>query len=169
MIINLDMQHLLDEFSGPDHWNDPDMLEIGNGVLTLEESKSHFSLWSMLAAPLMAGNDLRNMDRETSRILTNREVIEVNQDALGISARKVVDEGEFEVFVKPLSHGDLSVCLFNREDHAVEIQFDWPSAGITGEYRIRDLWDHADKGSTSDELNITIPAHGVHHVRLIPQ
>ncbi len=168
VIINLDMQYLLDEFSGPDHWNDPDMLEIGNGKLTLEESRSQLSLWSMLSAPLMAGNDLRNMDESTMKLLTNEEVITIDQDSLGISAKKAIDDGEFEVFVKPLTDDEVSVCFFNREDVRVDIEFDWKRIGIEQSYRIRDLWNHKSLGVTTDKLKMEIPAHGVVHVQLHP-
>lgn len=169
VIVNFDMQHLLDRYSGPDGWNDPDMLEVGNGVLTVEESKSQMSLWAMLAAPLMAGNDLRNMDEATKEILTNIEVIEVNQDPLGKSAKKVVDEGEFEVFVKPLMNDELSVCFFNRKDVEAEIDFAWERIDIEGTYRIRDLWHHKDTGTTDKNFTSKIPKHGIVHLRLKPE
>ncbi|MFH0759305.1 MAG: glycoside hydrolase family 27 protein [Bacteroidota bacterium] len=168
VIINLDMQHQLDPFGGPDGWNDPDMLEIGNGELTEEEAKSQFSLWSMLAAPLMAGNDLRNMDPVTTEILTNREVIQIDQDPLGISAKKVIDDGEFEVYLKPLQEGALAVCFFNREDVGVDVEFDWKRLEIDPGYMIRDLWGQEFLGGTKNKLIKYIPAHGVFHLRLIP-
>jgi alpha-galactosidase len=167
VIINLDMQHLLDKYSGPDGWNDPDMLEIGNGVLTVEESKSHFSLWAMLAAPPMAGNDLRKMDEATREILTNHAVIGINQDSLGISAKKVIDEGEFEVFVKPLQDDELSVCLFNRKDMEVDLVFDWDRLELDHEYQLQDLWLHVFSGSTNEPLRCQIPGHGVKHFKLL--
>lgn len=162
------MQYLLDEFSGPDHWNNPDMLEVGNGKLTIEESKAQLSLWSMLSAPLMAGNDLRDMDESIRDLLTNKEIISIDQDSLGISAKKSIDDGEFEVFVKPLTDDELSVCFFNREDFKVDIEFDWEQLAFEKSYQIRDLWNHKSLGVTTNELKMEIPAHGVIHVRLHP-
>ena len=169
VIVNFDMQHLLDRFSGPDGWNDPDMLEIGNGALTVEESKSQMSLWAMLAAPLMAGNDLRNMDETTKMILTNHEVIEIDQDPLGKSAKKAIDDGEFEVFVKPLVNNEFSVCFFNRENEEVEIDFDWKRIDISSKYQIRDLWQHKDIGRTNKNFKSKIAEHGIIHLKLKPE
>ncbi len=120
----------------------------------------------MLAAPLIAGNDLRNMDQVTWEILTNREVIEIDQDRLGISAKKVIDEGEFEVFVKPLQNDELSVCLFNRKEMGVDLVFDWKQLDLDQVYQLRDLWLHKMAGSTDDPLRCHIPRHGVKHFRL---
>lgn len=169
VIVNFDMQHLLEKYSGPDGWNDPDMLEIGNGALTVEESKSQMSLWAMLAAPLMAGNDLRNMDETTKMILTNHEVIEIDQDPLGKSAKKAIDDGEFEVFVKSLANNEFSVCFFNRENKEVEIDFDWKRIDISANYQIRDLWQHKDIGKTNKNFKSKIAEHGIVHLRLKPE
>ena len=169
VIINLDMQEGLHPYSGPGHWNDPDMLEVGNGVLTLEESRSHFSLWAMLAAPLMAGNNLMDMDESTRQILTNKEVIAVNQDPLGISAHKALDEGQFEVYMKKLDEDCLSVCFFNRENQPLDMEFAWDRLGLEGSYTIRDLWLHKNAGDTQKSLRKSIPAHGVYHLILIPE
>lgn len=168
VILILDMQEGLHTYAGPGHWSDPDMLEIGNDVLTFEESKSHFSLWAMLAAPLMAGNDLRQMDQQTQKILTNREVIAIDQDPLGITGHKVIDEGEFEVFEKQLVDGQMSYCFFNRRETNYELNFDWNKLNLKQEYQIRDLWQHRDLGSTKKPLSATIPPHGVLHVLLKP-
>ena len=168
IIVILDMQQELDFYSGPGHWNDPDMLYVGNGVLTTEESRSHFSLWAMLAAPLMAGNNLTEMDPETLDILTNGEVIAIDQDSLGICANKVIDEGEFEIFEKKLSAGELSYCFFNRYDQPFQMDFDWSRLDLNREYRIRDLWGHRYIGTTGERTKKEIPGHGVLHVRLIP-
>lgn len=169
VILILDMQEGLHTYAGPGHWNDPDMLEVGNGVLTNEESKSHFSLWAMLAAPLMAGNDLRNMDQETLEILTNREVIAIDQDTLGVTGHKVVDEGEFEIFQKQLVNDQISYCFFNRRETVHKLNFDWRSFNLNREYQIRDVWQQKNIGTTSNPLNATIPPHGVLHVLLKPK
>ncbi len=98
----LDMREDIRKYAGPDHWNDPDMMEIGNGM-TVNEDRAHFSLWAMMAAPLIAGNDLRNMSPETIAILTNKEVIAIDQDSLGVQGFKHIDDENFEVWVKPLA------------------------------------------------------------------
>src|SRR5438876_3896534 len=120
MLVNLDLQVGLASYAGPGHWNDPDMLEVGNGGMTDTEYRSHFSLWSILAAPLIAGNDLRNMRPEIQNILTNKEVIAVDQDSLGREGERVGKDGSLEVWAKQLKDGSRAVVLFNRggtEDH----------------------------------------------------
>ncbi|MFW6277600.1 MAG: glycoside hydrolase family 27 protein [Prolixibacteraceae bacterium] len=166
VIINLDLQQDLEKFAGPDHWNDPDMLEVGNGALTYEESKSHFSLWAMLAAPLMAGNDLRNMSDTTLSILTNKEIIAIDQDPLGIAAEKVIDKGEFEVFLKPLQNNEYAVCLFNREDFGVEVSFDWNDLKLEHEYELKEVWEDKSYGTTKSVYQSHIPRHGIKHFKL---
>ena len=105
-------QNGLERFAGPGHWNDPDMLEVGNGKMNEEEYRTHMSLWCLLAAPLLAGNDLSKMTPETLAILTNPEVIAVDQDPLGIQGHRVAQEGQLEVWVKPLADGSKAVGLF---------------------------------------------------------
>ena len=166
MIINLDMQKGLEAFAGPGNWNDPDMLEVGNGVLTEEENRSHFSLWCMLAAPLMTGNDLSKMDASTRTILTNQEVIAVDQDKLGKQGYKILDKEDFEIFVKPLSGGDVAICLFNRTEKAMNAEVNWNDYKIAADFKIRDLWSHKEIGSTDKVLTAKIPGHGVRMFRL---
>lgn len=121
----IDKQAALQKYAGPGHWNDPDMLEVGNGGMTVDEYKTHFSMWAMLAAPLMAGNDLRNMDQSTKEILTNADVIAVNQDKLGQQAIKFMDMGEYEIWAKPLSNGEVAVCFMNRTNQPWKLDYDW--------------------------------------------
>ena len=121
MLDILDLQVGLDSFAGPGHWNDPDMLEVGNGGMTTSEYRSHFSLWCLLNAPLIAGNDLRNMSPEIKEILTNKELIAVNQDELGREARRVWKEGELEIWSKPMKDGSRAVLCLNRGAIAAEI------------------------------------------------
>lgn len=130
VIINLDMQQGLEKYAGPDHWNDPDMLEVGNGNLTISESRAHFALWCMLAAPLFAGNDLAAMDQATLELLTNKELIAIDQDPLGKQGFKIKDYGELELYYKPLQNGDAAICLFNRYNQPVNISFDWKEFDI---------------------------------------
>ena len=138
----LDKQVGLEKSAGPGGWNDPDMLEVGNGGLTLSENRAHFTLWCVLAAPLMAGNDLRSMAPEIRDILTNTEAIGVNQDPLGRQGRKIRDDGNLEVWGKPLQGGEWAVVLLNRGKEAREISVAWVELGIPASAapRVRDLW-----------------------------
>jgi alpha-galactosidase len=163
----------------PGHWNDPDMLEVGNGLSTAE-SRAHFSLWSMLAAPLIAGNDIRNMSAETHDILTNKEVIAVNRDPLGVPCYKMYGRGDFEVFAKPISNNEVAICFLNRGDKPVDFEFKWKdfpiSDGISGksydfgktEFKLRDCWQKKDIGSTAVPFKSTIQPHDVILLRLKP-
>lgn len=155
-------------YAGPGHWNDPDMLEIGNGGMSDTEYRSHFTLWAMLAAPLLAGNDLRQASPATLEILTNAEVIGVDQDALGRQGTRVSQSGDTEVWKKPLSNGRLAVGLFNRGDSTAEIIVRWEDLGLAGKVRVRDLWSHADLGSRGDSFSAKVPPHGVTLIRVEP-
>jgi alpha-galactosidase len=161
VIVNLDMQKGLEKYAGPDHWNDPDMLEVGNGKLTPEESRAHFSLWCMLAAPLMAGNDLSNMSTLTKDVLLNKEAIAIDQDKLGKQGYKILDEEDFDIFMKPLAGGNMAVCLFNRGETARKIRVDWKKYGIADHYSLRDVWKHAAVGTTKTPFDATIARHDV--------
>ncbi len=165
------------EAAGPGHWNDPDMLEVGNGGMTRDEYRAHFSLWAVMAAPLMAGNDLRNMTDETREILLNREVIEVDQDPLGVQGRIVIDRGYGgQVWMKPLSDGSRAVAFLNLTPKELELYVRWSQIGIPpGPARVRDLWAHKDLGVHSDlgmhfdqRFQAVVPAHGVVLVRIRP-
>ncbi|MFZ5942066.1 MAG: glycoside hydrolase family 27 protein [Bacteroidota bacterium] len=173
----IDKQVDLWPYAGPGHWNDPDMLEVGNPGLNHEENITHFSMWAMLAAPLMAGNDLRNMNKEVKEILTNKEVIALNQDPRGEQAIKFLDMGEKEIWVKLLADGELAVCFMNRTEEAWDLAYNWKGLNIYHKgavyfskqaYAIRDLWKHRDMGTTDEILKTAIPAHGVLLVRLKP-
>jgi alpha-galactosidase len=167
----LDRQAALADFAGPDHWNDPDMLEVGNGGLTTAESRAHFSFWALLAAPLMAGNDLRAMSAETREILTNREVIAVDQDALGMQGRKVRDSGPQEVWMKPLGDGSRAVILFNRGTEAGNISVSWEDIGLApgGKALVRDLWKKTEAGSFTGRFEAKVAPHDVVMVRITPE
>jgi alpha-galactosidase len=167
----IDLQTDLHPFAGPGHWNDPDMLEVGNGGLTTAESRAHFSFWALLAAPLMAGNDLRAMSAETREILTNREVIAVDQDPLGMQGRKVRDNGPQEVWMKPLADGSRAVILFNRGTEAGDIAVSWEEIGLApaGQALVRDLWKKADAGSFRGRFEAKAAPHDVVMVRITPQ
>lgn len=156
----------LSQFAGPGHWNDPDMLEIGNGGMTPDEYKTHFSLWAMVAAPLIAGNDLRNMVPDIKDILTNREVIAVDQDALGAGGKESYSEGVVNVWSKPLASGDIAVAAFNPGSEAVHVSLSLSQLGLSGSYTARDLWAHADLGRSSESFSVNVPVHGVAMLRL---
>jgi alpha-galactosidase len=162
----LDLQNGLEKYAGPGHWNDPDMLEIGNGGLTPDEERSHFTLWCMLAAPLMAGNDLRNMSAATKSIFTNRDVIALDQDPLGKQGYRVSIVNDLEVFVKPLSDGDTAVCFFNRSPDPKTLTIQWKDYGIRGDHAIRNLWEGTDQGRTSGIYKAAIGRHQVVLLRL---
>ena len=166
VLMNLDMQRKLEKYAGPDHWNDPDMLEVGNGGLTVNEERAHFSLWCMLAAPLIAGNDLRHMTKATTDILTNKEMIAIDQDALGKQGYIISDENDYQVYMKPLSNGDSAICLFNRADTTKSVTVNWNVLKISNDFKLRDVWKHADAGTTSTAFKVSIPKHDVVVLRL---
>lgn len=166
VLANLDMQRGLEKWAGPGHWNDPDMLEIGNGALTPEEDRAHFSLWCMLAAPLMAGNDLSKMSAHTVTVLTNKEAIAVDQDPLGKQGYPVHEEKDFQVYLKPLSGGDTAICFFNRGEAPKKLTIQWKDYKINSILKVRDLWAHAERGTTAQPLTITIARHDVAMFRL---
>jgi alpha-galactosidase len=167
----IDLLADLHPFAGPGHWNDPDMLEVGNGGLSAAESRAHFSFWALLAAPLMAGNDLRSMSAETREILTNPEVIAVDQDALGMQGRKVRDNGPQEVWMKPLGDGSKAVILFNRGTEAGNIGISWEDISLApgGKALVRDLWKKADVGSFARRFEAKVAPHDVVMVRITTQ
>jgi len=162
----LDKQEGLEKYAGPGHWNDPDMLEVGNKGLKFNESQAHFSFWCLLAAPLMAGNDIRTMSDSTKSILTNKDAISVNQDVLGIEGSKKYDNGDFEIWTKPLKNNEIAVILFNRNKLTNNFKVDWNSAGINGSYNLNDIWLHKDLGNSDKMTSFTIPGHSVIFLRL---
>jgi UDP-N-acetyl-D-galactosamine dehydrogenase len=148
--------------------NCPDMLEVGNGNLSYDENIAHFSLWCILAAPLMLGNNVKNMTDEVLDIITNVEVIAVNQDPLGRQGRKVKDEGDSEVWSKELHDGSRAVLLFNRSENEKEIHFLWSEVGLPQylNFNVRDLWERKEKGKFSDSYKAIVPKHGVVMVKI---
>ena len=156
----------LSKYAAPGHWNDPDMLEVGNGHMTPDEYRTHMSLWAILAAPLLAGNDLSKMDETTKSILMNKDVIAVDQDRLGIQGDRVSAIGPFEVWMKPLEGGDKAVALFNRSEAEYPITVNFKSAGFDGPVHARDLWSHIDLGTLNGSYTAMVPRHGVVMLRL---
>lgn len=159
----LDLQVGLEAYSGPGAWNDPDMLEVGNGDLTYDENVAHFSLWCILAAPLMLGNDIRVMSDEVLSIITNKEAIAVNQDPLGRQGKKVRDDGDFEVWSRELHDGSRAVVLFNRSEEEKEMAFEWSEVGLPQkiQFEVRDLWEKEDLGAFDVSFSAMVPPHGV--------
>ncbi len=164
----LDQQVGLEAYSGPGHWNDPDMLEVGNGELTYDENVAHFSLWCILAAPLMLGNDIRSMSDEVLEIITNKEVIAVNQDPLGRQGKKIRDDGDLEVWSKELQDGSRAVLLFNRSETNQEIGFEWFEVGMLQNMKlhVRDLWQKKEMGIFDGSYSAEVPSHGAVMVRV---
>ena len=179
IIKTIELRKGIRQYAGPGHWNDPDMMEIGRGM-TLNEDRAHFSMWAMLAAPLMAGNDLRNMKKEVTEVLTNKDVLAVDQDSLGVQGLKFNDnENGVETWVKPLKNGDWAICFLNKSEQKQKIDFDWAKKYIADDiskktlntnkttYSIKDLWTKKNLGSTKKNLIAEIPSHDVLMVRLM--
>ncbi|HYN95951.1 MAG TPA: ricin-type beta-trefoil lectin domain protein [Pilimelia sp.] len=158
----LDSQVNITTFSRPGAWNDPDMLEVGNNGLSATESRAHFSLWALLNAPLIAGNDLRSMSADTRSILTNTEVIAVNQDWGGRQGHKISDNGNLEVWRKPMSNGSVAVALLNRGASTATVSTTAAALGLgaAASYNLRNLWTHTDSASGST-ISASVPSHGV--------
>ncbi|WP_210488176.1 glycoside hydrolase family 27 protein [Rufibacter aurantiacus] len=168
----LDKQDGLRQYAGPGHWNDPDMLEVGNGM-PVNEDRAHFTMWSMIAAPLIAGNDLRKMSKETVAILTDKEVLAINQDKLGIQGLRYTVKDSLETWVKPLDGGKWAVAFLNRAKNPQKVDFDWQKNVINDEvakrqldggkttYKIRNVWTKKSQGTTKKDYEATVPAHDV--------
>ena len=159
-------QNGLEKFAGPGHWNDPDMLEVGNGGMNGDEYRTHMALWALLAAPLLAGNDLRSMTSETKEMLTNQEVIAVDQDPKGAQGHRVWQEGPLEIWVKGLADGNHAVGLFNRGESDLNITLELAAIGPRHTAKIRDLWEHKDLGSVANSYTANVPKHGVVMVKV---
>jgi alpha-galactosidase len=177
VMVITDMQDTLRKYNGPNHWNDPDMLEVGNG-LSPAENRTHFSLWAMMASPLMAGNDLRKMSDETKAVLTNKDVIAIDQDALGIQGFKYTDKDSLQTWFKPLSNGDWAVAFVNRSSTPKSVDFNWQTETVSDQlfnkqldaknttYKLHDLWTKKDAGTTKKPLRSVVQPHDVLMYRL---
>lgn len=165
------------QYAGPNHWNDPDMLEVGNGMKEGED-RAHFSMWCMLAAPLIAGNDIRKMSSTTRKILTDKDAIAIDQDALGIQAFRYAAKDSLETWFKPLSNDEWAVCFLNRSSQPQKINFNWKAENIndtlsskqlnalTVTYKIMDVWTKKNVSTTAKPLNATVASHDVLILRL---
>jgi alpha-galactosidase len=164
----LDRQVDLHSYSGPDHWNDPDMLEVGNGM-TASEDHAHFALWAMLAAPLMAGNDLRTMSDEVRSVLTAPEIVAIDQDARGVQARRIRGDGEGDVWIRELAGSRAyAVALLNRGSQARELRIGLDELGFAGRERVqvRDLWQRSDVGKRHGEVVAKVALHSAAVLRI---
>ena len=182
----LDQNAKLRKYAGPDHWNDPDMLEVGNGM-SVAEDRAHFSLWCMMAAPLMLGNDITNMTQETRDIILNKDAIAVDQDTLGVQGLRYKQEDGLEFWFKPLAGGRWAFCLLNRTEETREYLLDWQAFNFTDEevsglstrfdtqeYTIKDIWNkparkNAKPATTRKAVRLTIPSHDVVMYILTPK
>ena len=151
----------LERFAGPGHWNDPDMLEVGNGKLTPDENRLHMSQWAMLAAPLLAGNDLANTKPEILSILTNREVIAIDQDPLGVQGHRVWQTGPIDVWIKPLADGSKAVGIFNKGEPQGPVTVQFRDLGLLKSATVRDIWAGKDLGRMESSFTAAVPTHGV--------
>jgi alpha-galactosidase len=166
----LDLMNGLESYAGPGHWNDPDMLEVGNGGMTKEEYRAHFSMWAIFSAPLLAGNDIANMSADTKEILLNKNVIAIDQDPLGQQGRRVKKTGDLEVWSKQLQDGGRAVALINRSQSAAKISVAWTDIGYPAAVSasVRDLWTKKESSSVKGEYSAEVPSHGVVMVRIEP-
>ncbi len=163
----LSQQEGLQRYAGPGHWNDPDMLEVGNGKLSLAENRAHFSMWAMLASPLLAGNDLPHMKPEIQAILTNRDVIAVDQDRLGKQGERAYSEGEVEVWKKDLSGGNVAIAVLNVGSDRYSthpFHLDLKKLGLRGTVKAKDLWTGKEI-ELKDGMPIELASHDVLLVR----
>ena len=166
----LDLQDGLQTYAGPGHWNDPDMLEVGNPGMSPTEYRSHFVMWCILAAPLMAGNDIMHMTDDTRAILTNKEMIAIDQDALGIQGHRVRKDGDLEIWSKQLSDGSRAVALLNRGAGEQKMTANWTDIGYPESLsaQVRDIWNHKDLGKKSGSFSADVPSHGVVVIKVKP-
>jgi alpha-galactosidase len=166
----IDLMAGLESYSGPGHWNDPDMLEVGNGGMTTEEYRAHFSMWALFAAPLLVGTDIANMSADTRSILLNRAVIAVDQDPLGHAGSRVKKEGDTEVWSRQLADGGRAVVLLNRSANPVSIGVAWTDIGYPSGLRatVRDLWTDKETKDQAGNYAAQVPSHGVVMVTIEP-
>ena len=169
MIGNAHRQTATAPYAGPGHWNDPDMLEVGNGHMTTAEYQTHMGLWSLLAAPLLAGNDIRSMAQDTKNILLNREVIAIDQDPLGKQATPIAQSAESETWLKPLAQGGVAVGVINLSDAPRELSVRAADLKLPAlPARAHNLWTHKDVVFTNGVYSETVPSHGILLLRVNP-
>ena len=170
MISRADQNDKWANYSGPGGWNDPDMLEIGNGGMSTTEYETHFSLWCLMKAPLLIGCDVTNMNNDTLRILKNTEVIAVNQDKMGVQGNKKKSENDLEVWAGPLDGGCYAVVLLNRSGATANVTASWSDFGMdpNKSANVRDLWQMKDLGTMKGSVTASVPSHGVAMYKITP-
>jgi len=172
----VDQNANLNAYAGKNHWNDPDMLEVGNGM-TQNEDRAHFTMWCMMASPLIAGNDITKMSAQTAAILMNKDAIAIDQDTLAVQGFRYAKKDSLETWLKPLGNGDWAVCFLNRNGKPQPITFDWKSENIVDTvskqqmnadavYKIKDIWANKTAGTTAKPFTVAVPAHDVVLLRL---
>jgi alpha-galactosidase len=166
MFANAEAEIDLAAWAEPGHWNDPDMLEIGNGGMSADEYRSHMTFWSILAAPLIAGNDLRNMTPETREILTNAEVIAVEQDALGNQGTRLRKQGNVEIWMRPLAGEARALAILNLGAEDANVNITWQDLGISDVATVRDLWSHRDLPQAKADYSVTVKSHSSSLIRV---
>jgi alpha-galactosidase len=162
-------QNGLEQWAGPGHWNDPDMLEVGNGNLTADENYTHVTLWCMLSAPLLIGCDMPKMSPFIVSLFSNDEVLAVNQDALGRQGWRAKQDGQTEVWMKPLAGGGLAVAFFNRGDSPASVSVQWSDLKLAGPQSLRDLWRQKEIGVQQTGYSLNVAAHGAELFKLTPR
>jgi alpha-galactosidase len=180
-ILDLRNQNEIRKIAGHDHWNDMDMLQVGNGKLNLFENQSHFALWAILNSPLMLGNDLRKMTEEVRQIVTNRDIIALNQDTLGIQGFCHSYRDSIQIFAKPLTGDDWAILILNRDTIARNVVFDWTAEALNDDFSghnvifdrnnifsIKDLYAGKDIGTTKTPLKAKLESHQSLVLRLTP-
>ncbi len=170
MITHADLNNQWWAWAGPGGWNDPDMLQAGNGGMTVTEYKTQFSLWCVMKAPLLIGGDVRKMSSDTFRILSNWELIAINQDPLGIQGNKTKSDGVREVWAGPLNNDSFVVLLLNRGTSSTQVVAEWQDFGLNPSRKahVRDLWLHRDLGLMEGSVSADVPSHGVVVYRISP-
>jgi alpha-galactosidase len=166
----IDLMDGLQTYNGPGHWNDPDMLEVGNGGMSTEEDRAHFSMWALFSAPLLVGADLTKMSADTKSILLNKEVIAVDQDPLGVQGNRVKKDGDLEVWSKQLANGGRAVVLLNRGETAASIRVAWADIGYPNSISatVHDLWSGKTAPGQKGSYEARVPSHGVIMVTVMP-
>jgi len=154
------------QIAKPGHWNDPDMLEVGNNGLSYEEQRSQMTMWSIMAAPIMISSDIRKMSNETKELYLNKDMIAINQDSLGVQGHRISDKNGKQVWTKPLRNGDIAVALLNNNSSTQTVECDFKDIGVEGEVEVRDAWKKKDLGPVS-HVSIELPAHGSALLRLV--
>jgi len=154
------------QIAKPGHWNDPDMLEVGNRGLSYEEQRSQMTMWSIMAAPIMISSDVRNMSNETKELYLNKDMIAINQDSLGVQGHRISDKQGKQIWTKPLKNGDIAVALLNNNSSTQTVECNFADLGVEGEVEVRDAWKKKDLGALS-HVSVELPAHGSALLRLV--